>query len=128
MLRRDAGGVERGLQLRDIQPEDSHDEREEHSGEQVPVLRKVIEERRVLEDAETAGAERHQGEPLYDDEIDKVYAGGLVETGVVEVLVNVGGHVAVAEPEVAEGDAVAFQVPVGHGKGGHVFKDADKAV
>lgn len=44
MLRRDAGSVESGLQLWDIQPEDSHDECEKDSREQIPVLRKVIEE------------------------------------------------------------------------------------
>ena len=128
MLCRDASSIERALQLRDIQPEDSHDEREEHSRKQVPVLREVVEEWWVLKDAETAGAEGHQREPLHDDKIDKVHAGGLVETGIVKVLVDVGGHIAVAEPEVTEGDAVALQIPVGHGEGGYGFKNADEAV
>lgn len=33
----------------------------------------------MLEDAEAAGAEGHQGEPLHDDEVDEVDTRGLVQ-------------------------------------------------
>lgn len=64
MLGRDARGGQDGLQLRDVQPEDSHAEREHDRGEQQQVLSPFIEGRRMLEDAQATGAEGHQAEPL----------------------------------------------------------------
>lgn len=128
MLCRNTASIKGRLQLRYIQPEESHDEREEHCREQVPVLREFVEERWVLEDAETACAERQQREPLHHDKINKVHAGGFVETGIVEVLIDVCRHGAVTEPEVAEGDPIALEIPIRHGKRGYSFKHADEAV
>jgi hypothetical protein len=127
---RNVAGRERLLQFWDVEPEESHSQREEDSWEQVEVLRGLVEGWRVLEDAEAAGAEGHQGEPLHDDEVDEVDTRGLVQA--VREKVRVGGEIghgsAVAEPEVAEEDAVALQIPVGHCEGCNGFQDADKAI
>ena len=64
MLHRHARGRQDDLQLRDVQPDDDHDESEKDGREEVPVLRLLVEEGRMLEDAQTAVAEGHEVEPL----------------------------------------------------------------
>ena len=64
MLGRNLTRCKHFLQLRDVEPEDSHHKREGDSGEEVQVLRGFVEGGWVLEDAEAAGADSHQAEPL----------------------------------------------------------------
>lgn len=52
------------LQLRDVEPENGHDERERNGREEVQILCLSVESGWVLEDGETAGAEREECEPL----------------------------------------------------------------
>lgn len=111
-----------------VQPDDGHAEREQDGREEVPVGRVLVEQRRVLQDAQAARSRGHEVEPLHDDEVDEVDGGGLVQLLVVVVRVDAGGDVAEAEPQVGEGDPVALEVPEGHGEGGQRLGDADDGV
>lgn len=64
MLGRHAGGRERFLKLRDVEPEYGHAEREGDGGEEIQVLRLLVEDGWVLEDTQPSGAHRQQDEPL----------------------------------------------------------------
>lgn len=64
MLSRNPTRAQHILQLRNIKPENRHDERECDGWEEVEVLGCFVEGGRMLEDGETAGAEGHEGEPL----------------------------------------------------------------
>lgn len=57
MLDGDLSGCQDGLQGGDIQPEEGHDEGEQHGGEEVVILRLLVEEWGVLEDGETPGTD-----------------------------------------------------------------------
>lgn len=98
--------------------------------EQQPVLGEGVEERRVREDTQVAGAQGHDVEPLHDDERDEVDAAGDGEVvgDVVGCLAGRGRDVAEGEPEAAEGQAVARQIPVAHGEGADGLEDTDQAV
>ena len=56
--------AQRVLKSWHVQPERSHDEGEGNRGEEIQVLSVLIETWRMMEDGETACAERHQIEPL----------------------------------------------------------------
>lgn len=79
----------------------------------------------MLEDTQPPSSERQQGKPLHDDEVNEVYTRSLVEAGCEEVIV---GLTDVAEPELAEGNAFAFEVPVCHCKGGNGLENANEAI
>ena len=64
MLDRHRRGPKHGLQRRDIQPEEGHDQRKQHGREQVVVPGGLVEQRRVLEDGQAASADREEVEPL----------------------------------------------------------------
>ena len=64
MLSRNPTRSQHILQLRDIKPENRHDERECDSWEEVEILSCFVERRRMLKDGKTAGADSHEGEPL----------------------------------------------------------------
>jgi hypothetical protein len=59
MLRRHTTRTKHILQLGDVEPEDSHAERESDGWEEIEVLSGFIKGWRVLEDGEAAGAEGH---------------------------------------------------------------------
>ena len=64
MLRRHARRAQHGLQLRDVESEHGHAKSKQDGGEEQRVLGLLVEGRRMLEDAQTAGAKRHEVEPL----------------------------------------------------------------
>lgn len=64
MVGRHSGGAQHCLQLRNVQPEDGHRKGEYDGRDEIEVLRGFARDRRVLEDAETAGPDGEQGEPL----------------------------------------------------------------
>lgn len=68
------------------------------------------------------------GDYSHDDKVDEVDRGGLVESLGIIVRVDPVGQDAEAEPEHAERDAVAFEVPVGHGERGEGLDDAEYPV
>src|SRR5277367_3824485 len=59
MLRGNIRRLQHALQLRDVEPEDGHGEREEDGGEEEEVVGSFVEGWWVGEDAETAGAHGH---------------------------------------------------------------------
>jgi hypothetical protein len=128
MLCRDIAHTQCLLQFRYIQPDDCHHQGECNCREQIQVLSSFVECRRVLENAEPASTQRHQAEPLHDDEVDKVHAGGLVQACGEVVRVEIGWRVDVPEPELTEGDAVALEVPICHCERGDSFQDADEPI
>lgn len=115
MLNRDASGAQDRLKLGNVQPQDGHGQRKQNGREQVPVLGCLIEQGRVLEDAEAAGAGGHEVEPLHDYKVDEVNGRRLIDLlrVVVEIDIRWGP---VAEPELVEGDSVALEVPERHGE------------
>lgn len=88
----------------------------------------------MLEDAQAAGAERHEAEPLpvevsilfevsrcaggdldaHDDNIDEIDGRSLRESCIVVLLRHIVGHRAILEPESAERKSGSLEVPVGH--------------
>lgn len=64
MLGRNARSSQHTLQLRDVKPEDGHAKSERDGGEEQQVLSALVEGRWMLEDAQAAGAEGHEAEPL----------------------------------------------------------------
>lgn len=82
----------------------------------------------MLEYAQTATAHRHQVEPLHHNQVDKVDGRRLRELLVVVVIGDIGWYLAEGEPQVLELDALALQVPVGHGKRSQRLGHADDAV
>lgn len=124
----DLGGTEHGLEDGDVQPKDGHEQREDDGGEQPQVLGEPVKGGRVLEDAPAAGAHGHEVEPLHDDQVDEVDRRRLVELLRVVVRIDAVGHRAEAEPQRAERDAAALEVPVRHGEGGDGLQDAQHAV
>lgn len=72
MLDGNGGCEENILDSRDVEPEEGHDEGKGDCGEEVPVLRVLVEYWRVLEDAEPARAHTKKVEPLHDHQVDEV--------------------------------------------------------
>ncbi len=128
MLNRDLSRPQHILQLRDIKPKDSHAQRKGHSRKEVPILSLLVEQWRVLEDAESSRADGEEIKPLHDDQINEVDGTSFVEARGGVVGVDVAGEIAVLEPEGREGDAASLEVPVRHGEGGNCLKDANEAV
>lgn len=128
ILHRDLRRRQHALKLGHIQPEEDHHEREGHRREQEPIPRLLLEQRRMLEDAESARAHREQVKPLHHDEIDEVDRGCDRELRIDEVGVEVRGQRAVLEPEDGEGDPLALEIPEGHGEGGDRLDDADEPI
>ena len=64
MLSRHPRSRQHSLQLRNVKPEDGHAKRKDDRGEQQQILSLFVEGRWMLEDAQAAGAEGHEAEPL----------------------------------------------------------------
>ena len=64
MLDGNTAGAEDALQAGRVEEDEDDDEGEEDGGEEVEVLRGLVEGGRVLEDAEVAGARGEEVEPL----------------------------------------------------------------
>lgn len=128
VLDRDGSRNNNPLDRRRIEPQKRHGQRKQNGGKEVYILRSLVEQRRVLENAQAAAPRRHQIKPLHDDEVDKVNRRRLCQLLVVVFRRHVGRDLAEAEPQVLEGDAVALEVPVRHGKGRQRLCYADYGV
>ena len=56
MLNRDSPGVDRVLEGWNVTEDEDHNDGEDHGREERPVLSSLVEDRRLLEDAESTGA------------------------------------------------------------------------
>lgn len=128
MLHRNTSCTKDGLKGGDIQPQNRHCQREDDGWEESPILRRPVEQGRMLHNAKPASSRRHQIKPLHDNEIDKVDGGSLVDSLGVVLLTDAIGNFAEGKPELAEWDAVALQVPVGHGERGESLENAHETV
>lgn len=128
VLYRHARSAKHILNRGNVQPNGSHAQREQDGGEQVPVGRLLVEQRRVLQDAQAARSRGHEIEPLHDYQVDKVDGRRLVQLRGVVVRVDVGGDDAEAEPQVRERNAIALEIPEGHGKRGQGLGDTNDGV
>ena len=116
------------LKRGNIEPHDRHAQSEENRGKEIPVLRLLVEQRRMLHDAQPPGPRGHEVEPLHNHQIDKVDGRGLIDLASVVVLIHAVGDRTKGEPELAERDAVALQVPEGHSERGEGLENAHEAV
>ena len=82
----------------------------------------------MLENVKLASTQRHQAEPLHNDEGNKVYTGGLVQAYSEVVQIDLRWYINVSELELTEGDTVPLEVPIYYCKGGDGFKDTDNPI
>ncbi|KAI3491155.1 hypothetical protein L1887_44553 [Cichorium endivia] len=129
VLHLDAAREEDALERRDVAEEHGDEQRESHGGEQIQVLRALLADGRLLDDATALGAPAEQVEPLLNDEVEKVQRVGAIEH-LVEQSRVVALYLArtVGEPHVGEGDAVALHVPECHGAADHGERHAHKQI
>lgn len=82
----------------------------------------------MLEDGQPPHPDRHEIEPLHNDQGHRVDGAGRLQFLGVVLLADALGHAAEAEPEAIERDAVALEVPVRHGKRCERVHEADETV
>lgn len=128
MLNRHLSSIYSVLQARNVTEDKHNDDGKNHAGKQQPVLRLLVEQGWLLENAQPPCARRKEVKKLHDDQRDKVDATRHVDLLVDVVCVVLRIVLAVLQPHGGEWDALCLEVPECHGKGQETLEQANKKV
>lgn len=109
--------VDRILKTRNVTEDEDHHNRKQHTWEQQPILRLLVEQRRLLENRQTACSCCKQIEQLHNHQRNKVDATRGIDLFVDKVRSERFLVLAVLQPHGGEWDTLRFEVPERHSEG-----------